>query len=114
MIQQRNSGASILRNIDWITVLLYLLMVAAGVVSIYAASYDFDQANMFSADEFSGKQVRWIGPRNFAYRQPHVRNIRLSDICGGDATVAYNAICGTRHKRLTFMDFIRFNEPAAG
>ena len=61
MIQQRNSGASILRNIDWITVLLYLLMVAAGVVSIYAASYDFDQANMFSADEFSGKQVRWIG-----------------------------------------------------
>ena len=37
MIQQRNSGASILRNIDWITVLLYLLMVAAGVVSIYAA-----------------------------------------------------------------------------
>lgn len=61
MIQQRNSGASILRNLDWITVLLYLLMVAAGVVSIYAASYDFDQANMFSADEFSGKQVRWIG-----------------------------------------------------
>ena len=61
MIQQRNSGASILRNIDWITVLLYLLMVAAGVVSIYAASYDFDQANMFSADEFSGRQVRWIG-----------------------------------------------------
>ncbi|MDE5930739.1 MAG: rod shape-determining protein RodA [Muribaculaceae bacterium] len=61
MIQQRNNGASILRNIDWITVLLYLLMVAAGVVSIYAASYDFDQANMFSADEFSGKQVRWIG-----------------------------------------------------
>ncbi len=61
MIQQRNSGASILRNIDWITVLLYLLMVAAGVVSIYAASYDFDQANMFSANEFSGKQVRWIG-----------------------------------------------------
>lgn len=61
MMQQRNSGTSVLRNLDWITVLLYLLMVAAGVISIYAASYDFDQASMFSADEFSGKQVRWIG-----------------------------------------------------
>lgn len=36
-------------------------MVFAGMVSIYAACYDFDQASMFSADEFSGKQLRWIG-----------------------------------------------------
>jgi rod shape determining protein RodA len=36
-------------------------MVACGVASIYSASYDFDEASMFSFDEFSGKQVRWIG-----------------------------------------------------
>lgn len=36
-------------------------MVFAGMVSIYAASYDFDNASMFSGDEFSGKQLRWIG-----------------------------------------------------
>ncbi|MFA4053254.1 rod shape-determining protein RodA [Muribaculaceae bacterium Isolate-039 (Harlan)] len=33
----------------------------AGMVSIYAASYDFDHANMLSFTEFSGKQFRWIG-----------------------------------------------------
>ncbi len=49
------------RYVDWTTVVIYLLMVIAGVVSIYAASYDFDEASMFSFDEFSGKQIRWIG-----------------------------------------------------
>jgi rod shape determining protein RodA len=38
-----------------------MLLVIAGVISIYAASYDFDNASIFSFDEFSGKQIRWIG-----------------------------------------------------
>lgn len=49
------------RHIDWFTVVLYLLLVTAGVISIYAASYDFDNASIFSFEEFSGKQVTWIG-----------------------------------------------------
>jgi len=49
-----------LRNLDWLTVAIYLLMVVAGAISIYAASYDFDEASIFSFDEFSGKQLRWI------------------------------------------------------
>jgi len=57
----RNTEQSFWRHIDWITVALYLLMIAAGVFSIYAASYDFDNASIFSFDEFSGKQIRWIG-----------------------------------------------------
>ena len=36
-------------------------MVLAGAISIYAASYDFDNASIFSFDEFSGKQLRWVG-----------------------------------------------------
>ena len=32
-----------------------------GVISIYAASYDFDNASFFAFTEFSGKQIRWIG-----------------------------------------------------
>lgn len=48
------------RTLDWVTVILYLLLVAAGVVSIYAASYDFDNASMFDFSEFSGKQSLWI------------------------------------------------------
>ncbi len=50
-----------IRNLDWVTVIIYLLMVVFGAISIYAASYDFDEASMFSAAEFSGKQFRWIG-----------------------------------------------------
>ncbi len=61
MRQRRSETSSILRNIDWPTVMIYLIMVICGVVSIYAASYDFDEASMFSGDEFSGKQIRWIG-----------------------------------------------------
>lgn len=52
---------SVFRYLDWPTVIIYLLMVIAGAVSIYAASYDFDNASIFSFSEFSGKQIRWIG-----------------------------------------------------
>lgn len=52
---------SFLKGIDWVTVVLYLVLVAAGALSIYAASYDYDNASIFSFDEFSGKQIRWIG-----------------------------------------------------
>lgn len=57
---KRNDG-SLLRHVDWVTVIIYLLMVLAGAISIYAASYDFDNASIFSFDEFSGKQLRWVG-----------------------------------------------------
>ncbi len=61
MRQQDDKSSSSLRYVDWFTVVLYLLLVMAGMVSIYAASYDFDHANMLSFTEFSGKQFRWIG-----------------------------------------------------
>ena len=50
-----------LRYIDWFTVALVLVLVCTGAVCIYAASYDFDHANIFSFEEFSGKQFLWIG-----------------------------------------------------
>lgn len=34
-------------------------MIIAGVISIYAASYDYDNASLFDFSEFSGKQIRW-------------------------------------------------------
>ncbi|MCH5217200.1 MAG: rod shape-determining protein RodA [Muribaculaceae bacterium] len=48
-------------SIDWITIVLYLIMVVAGAVSIYAASYDFEGERMFDFNQFSGKQFVWIG-----------------------------------------------------
>lgn len=43
------------------TVILYLILVFCGWVSIYAASYDFDNASIFDFAERSGKQLMWIG-----------------------------------------------------
>lgn len=58
-MQQEKSG-SVFKDVDWFTVVLYIVLVMMGMVSIYAASYDFDHANMLSFAEFSGKQFRWI------------------------------------------------------
>lgn len=61
-MESRNTDkTSVFRNVDWFVILLYLLLVIGGAISIYAASYDFDNASIFSFDEFSGKQIRWIG-----------------------------------------------------
>lgn len=60
-MESRNTNQSSLRNIDWFTVVIYALLVIAGAISIYAASYDFDNASIFDFNEFSGKQIRWIG-----------------------------------------------------
>jgi len=56
-----NKEPSVFRTLDWFTVILYLLLVTGGVISIYAASYDFDNASVFDFNEFSGKQTMWIG-----------------------------------------------------
>ena len=55
------ANVSVFRSVDWITILLYVILVTMGAVSIYAASYDFDHASMFDFTEFSGKQFLWIG-----------------------------------------------------
>lgn len=61
MLTRRNESDTVLRTLDWPTVIIYLIMVLAGVISIYAASYDYDDAAILSFDEFSGKQALWIG-----------------------------------------------------
>ena len=58
---EKDTNTSVLKYVDWFTVIIYILLVTAGMVSFYAASYDFDHANMLSFTEFSGKQFRWIG-----------------------------------------------------
>lgn len=62
-MESKNTEAniSVFRSLDWITIFMYILLVSAGAVSIYAASYDFDNASIFDFAEFSGKQFLWIG-----------------------------------------------------
>lgn len=60
-LRSTDANISVFKSLDWITIILYLLLVGAGVVSIYAASYDFDNAAILDFSEFSGKQFMWAG-----------------------------------------------------
>ena len=53
-------NTSILNGLDWTTVLLYLILVVMGWLSIYGASYNFDQTSIFDFDHRAGKQFVWI------------------------------------------------------
>lgn len=56
-----DAGVSVFKAIDWVTIVIYMILVSFGAVSIYAASYDFDNASLFDFNESSGKQIVWIG-----------------------------------------------------
>jgi len=53
---------SIKRQVDWVTILLYLIMVVCGWLSIYSATYDFgaESYSMFDFSNRAGKQFVWI------------------------------------------------------
>lgn len=49
-------------SVDWVVIFIYLIMIFAGWISIYAASYQFDSdVGMFSFDGRAGKQLAFIG-----------------------------------------------------
>ncbi|MEN8116006.1 MAG: rod shape-determining protein RodA [Bacteroidota bacterium] len=48
-------------NIDWITVLMYLVLVFMGWLNIYAAVYDIEHQSIFDTSQRYGKQLIWIG-----------------------------------------------------
>ncbi|MFC6997358.1 rod shape-determining protein RodA [Rufibacter roseus] len=53
---------NITRNIDWITIGIYALMVTIGWINIYAAVYNPEEVkSMFDFSLNSGKQLFWIG-----------------------------------------------------
>ena len=52
---------SVWKSVDWWIILIYLLMVCGGWISVYGASYNFDNADFFAFTERSGKQLVWIG-----------------------------------------------------
>ncbi len=54
-------GNRIFEGVDFKAVILYVLIVIAGFLSITAASYDPDSADMFAFSHFYIKQMLWIG-----------------------------------------------------
>ncbi|MDR3309072.1 MAG: rod shape-determining protein RodA [Tannerella sp.] len=57
----KNDSLAQWRTVDWLTVSLYCLMVAAGWISICGASYDFENPTFFSPSARPGMQLIWIG-----------------------------------------------------
>lgn len=56
-----SKSTNIFTLIDKPTVLLYLILILWGWVTIYAASYNFEESSLFSLDGRAGKQLLWIG-----------------------------------------------------
>ena len=55
----RNNN-SLLANLDWPTVLIFLALTFMGWVSIYSAVYDEEYSNIFDMSQRYGKQLLWI------------------------------------------------------
>ena len=48
--------------IDWLTIFIYVVLLALGWMSVCGASYDFDQAgSILDFSTRSGMQIVWIG-----------------------------------------------------
>jgi rod shape determining protein RodA len=52
-------------RIDWITLLLYYILVIVGLVCIYASVYKETNPNIWDGSQNYGKQLVWIGISSF-------------------------------------------------
>ncbi|MGB4414880.1 MAG: rod shape-determining protein RodA [Paludibacter sp.] len=55
-----SKNVSIKYALDWTTVFFYVALVFMGWISIYGASYEFDQTSIFDWNQRAGKQFVWI------------------------------------------------------
>src|SRR6056297_2910620 len=57
MVQRK---INIYKDIDWFTVILYLILVIMGWLNIYAAVYNEEHSSIFDLTQRYGKQLLWI------------------------------------------------------
>jgi rod shape determining protein RodA len=55
-----NRQNNILLNLDWITILIYLILVVLGWINIYAAVYSEEHQSILDLGQQYGKQLIWI------------------------------------------------------
>lgn len=55
------SGKSVLKRIDWFTILLYTLLVAIGWTNIYSSTFVDESSSIFDFSQLYGKQLFFIG-----------------------------------------------------
>lgn len=56
-----NRQSELIKNIDWVSILMYTLLVFMGWINIYAAVYDDSHSSIFDITQKYGKQLLWIG-----------------------------------------------------
>lgn len=62
MQQDKNTPKGIMGSIDWLTILIYMLLLAMGWMSICGASYDYGSStSLLDLSTRSGMQIMWIG-----------------------------------------------------
>ena len=61
MARQTDKQPSVLRSIDWWTILIYLALLTLGWMSVCGASYTYGETDILSLDSRSGMQIVWIG-----------------------------------------------------
>lgn len=61
MARQTDKHPSVLRSIDWWTIIIYIALLAFGWLSVCGASYTYGETDIFSFATNSGKQIMWIG-----------------------------------------------------
>ncbi|MBQ3753995.1 MAG: rod shape-determining protein RodA [Prevotella sp.] len=61
MEQPKDKHPGVLRSLDWVTIVIYLLLLAAGWMSVCGASYDYGDTDLLSLSTRSGMQIVWIG-----------------------------------------------------
>lgn len=55
----RNS-ISLRYSLDWVTIIIFFVLIIFGWMNVYGASYNFDQSNIFDFSQRAGKQFVWI------------------------------------------------------
>ena len=61
MAQWTDKQPSVLRSIDWLTIIIYLALLGLGWMSVCGASYTYGETDILSLDSRSGMQIVWIG-----------------------------------------------------
>ena len=61
-LRQEKKAPSLFRSLDWLTIFIYVVLLALGWMSVCGASYDYDQtASIVDFSTRSGMQIVWIG-----------------------------------------------------
>ncbi|MDY4779058.1 MAG: rod shape-determining protein RodA [Prevotella pectinovora] len=61
MAQVTDKQPSVLRSLDWWTIIIYVALLCFGWISVCGASYTYGDNDIFSLGARSGMQIVWIG-----------------------------------------------------